>query len=256
MRTLQTRVAGYTDQTTILGNRLEVQDAALSQMTDAILSARAAIANALATDRADALMQEVSGAFNNVVTGLNTKNNGQNLFSGGQVNTPPTNATGLASLTAVTSVALLFQNADLVTSNRLDDTTTLHTGFPADQIATEAFNAFGNIQSFQEGVDGPIVGSLTAAQRTFLQGQLAVFDQAHANLVQVVSRNGINQARVTAAQTDLEHRKTMLDGMIGNITDVNMAEAISRLQQAQTSVQAAAQVFSTLSGASLLNYLR
>ena len=43
--------------------------------------------------------------------------------------------------------------------------------------------------------------------------------------------------------------------MIGNITNVNMANAISELTAAQTSVQAAAQVFNTLQTSSLLNYL-
>ena len=52
-----------------------------------------------------------------------------------------------------------------------------------------------------------------------------------------------------------EARRSMLEGMVGGITDVDMAEAISRLQQAQTTVQASAQVFSTLSQSSLLKLL-
>ena len=48
----------------------------------------------------------------------------------------------------------------------------------------------------------------------------------------------------------------MLATMMGRLTDVDMAEAVSRLQQAQISVQAAAQVFVSLNGASLLNVLK
>lgn len=256
MRTMQTRVAGYIDQTGYLANKLTIQDGALSQIKDSVEDARASIANALANDTGDTVMTEVGAAFNNVVTGVNTKYDGQYLFSGGQVNTAPTTATNMASLTAAPSIASLFQNGSHVTSNRLDDSTTLQTGFLADQVGTEAFNAFSGVQAFQEGASGPFGGPLTPAQRTFLQGQLAILDQAHDNLVQVVGQNGLMQNRTTAAQTDLDNRKTMLEGMVGGITDVDMAGAISRLQQAQTSVQAAAQVFSTLSGSSLLNYLR
>ena len=44
--------------------------------------------------------------------------------------------------------------------------------------------------------------------------------------------------------------------MMGNVTDVDVAEAISRLQMAQTAVQASAQVFQGLQSSSLLNFLR
>jgi flagellar hook-associated protein 3 FlgL len=50
-------------------------------------------------------------------------------------------------------------------------------------------------------------------------------------------------------------RKSMLEGMIGGVTDVDMAEAISRLEQARTTVQATAQVFNALTQSSLLTLL-
>jgi flagellar hook-associated protein 3 FlgL len=256
MRTLQVRITGYIDQTTNLGNKLQVQDSSLNQITDAVQKARQAIADALASDRGDTLMQQLSGEFDNVTQGVNAKFDGQYLFSGGQVNTAPTTAGGLASLTAAPSIASLFQNGAYVTSNRLDDSTTLQTGFLGDQVATEAFTAFANVESFQQGAGGPFGGTLTQAQRTFLQGQLQVFDQAHDNLTNVVGQNGLMQNRVISAQTDLGNRGDMLTQMMGNVTDVDMGAAVSQLQQAQLSVQAAAQVFSTLQGASLLNYLR
>ncbi len=46
-----------------------------------------------------------------------------------------------------------------------------------------------------------------------------------------------------------------MQGMIGNITDVDMADAISRLQNAQIAVQASAEVFNTLRQSALLNFL-
>ena len=55
--------------------------------------------------------------------------------------------------------------------------------------------------------------------------------------------------------TDLTGRDTTLDTMVGDITNINMAEALTKLEQAQLSVQAAAQVFQTLRGSSLLAIL-
>ena len=99
MRSLQTRVDGFLGQTQLLKDKLTVQDTALNQVTDAVQKARQAMADALASGRGDTLMQELGAAFSDVTEGLNTKHNGQYLFSGGQVNTLPTTASGLASLT-------------------------------------------------------------------------------------------------------------------------------------------------------------
>jgi flagellar hook-associated protein 3 FlgL len=66
----------------------------------------------------------------------------------------------------------------------------------------------------------------------------------------------VTQKRFESAQTDLSNQADTLTSMVGGITDVDMAEAISRLQQAQTTVQASAQVFNTLSQSSLLNLLQ
>ena len=71
MHSMQVRVKGYIDQTTALSNRLSVQDASLSQVKDAMANAREAIANALAADRGDTVMQELGAAFSNVTGGLN-----------------------------------------------------------------------------------------------------------------------------------------------------------------------------------------
>lgn len=256
MRSLQTRVDGFISQTTLLKDKLTVQDTALNQVTDAVQKARQAMADALASGRGDTLMQEMGNAFSDVVEGLNTKHNGQYLFSGGQVNTLPTTASGLASLTAAPSIASLFQNGTYVTSNRLDEATTIQTGFLADQIGTPAFNAFKAVEAFEQGGTGNFGGTLTAAQRTFLEGQLASFDTVHDNLLIVAGQNGLYQNRTQDADRDLTNRQSSLAAMVGDLTDVDMAEAVSRLQQAQISVQAAAQVFMSLQGASLLNVLQ
>jgi hypothetical protein len=76
--------------------------------------------------------------------------------------------------------------------------------------------------------------------------KLATFDTDHNNLTNVAGQNGLLQNQVDAAKTDLEGRQTMGEGLLGNLTAVDMAKAVSDLQQAQLSVQAAAQVFSSL----------
>ena len=257
MRSVQTRVEGYLNQSAVLTDRFNSQDTALNQVAGAADGARQAIEDALASGSADTLMQELGNHFGDAVAGLNTKSQGKFLFSGGQLNTMPVTATAMTDLTAGPPIATLFKNDQFSPINRLDETSTIQGGFLADGLGTPLFQAF---QAVQAGNDnpaiGPFTGKLTQTQITFLQSQLAGFDTAHNTLVNQAAINGSRQKRIDDNQADLTSRKTTLENMIGTVTDVNPAEAISRLQQAGVAVQASAQVFSSLQASSLLNYLR
>ncbi|MDQ0463337.1 flagellar hook-associated protein 3 FlgL [Caulobacter ginsengisoli] len=256
VRSMRNRVDGFLDQTQILVSRLSMQDNAMGQVSDAAQSARDAIANALATGSGSTLMQELQLAFTNTVQGLNTKFQGEYLFAGGQVNTAATSAGSLSDLTAAPTTASLFQNDQFKTSNRLDESTTLQTGFLASDVGGPLFDAFKTVQAYSETPAGNFGGSLTDAQKSFLEGVLAGFDTVHNNLINTNARNGLLQSQVDNARQDLSTRKDALEESFGDLTNVDMAAALTRLQQAQTSVQAAAQVFQGLKDASLLNYLR
>jgi flagellar hook-associated protein 3 FlgL len=255
LESVQTKVGGFLDQSAVLSNKLSTQDLALNQMADSANGASQAITNALATGRGDTLMQAMQGFFSNATGALNTKFDGHYLFAGGQVNTPPTSATTLASLTAAPSTASLFQNDQYATTNQLDESTTIQSGFLADKLGTGLFNAFKAIEAYDQGLNGPFTGQLTAAQTTFLQSQIAGFDTENTNLTNNAGQNGLMQNQVDASNKDLTGRQSMLDQLLGKITDVDVAKAASDLQQAQFSVQAAAQVFSTLKASSLINLL-
>jgi flagellar hook-associated protein 3 FlgL len=233
-----------------------MQDTAMSQVTDASQSARDAIANALATGSGATVMQELQLAFSNTVQGVNTKFDGEYIFSGGQVNKQATTAGQLSDLTAAPSTASLFQNDQFKISNRLDESTSLQTGVLASDLAGPLFDAFKSVQAFSETPAGAFSGTLTDTQRSFLEGMLTTLDAVHKGLINTNAQNGLAQSQVDNARSDLATRKDTLETTFGDLTNVDMAAALTRLQQAQTSVQAAAQVFNGLKDASLLNYLR
>lgn len=255
MKTAQAKVAGFLDQTTLVSNRLDVQDVAIGQISDATQDAREAIANAIAAGSAETLMQQLNGAFGDVVQGLNSRSNGRYVFAGAKSDTQPTTATSMADLTAAATVASLFQNDQYVTSNRIDDTTSVETGQLADKLGTGAFNAFKQIQTYVDA-NGPFTGKLTQAQNDFLKGLLPTFDAVKTGLVTAQAQNGLNQKRFETAQTELSDQADTLSTMVGGITDVDMAEAITRLESAKLAVQASAQVFASLQNSSLLDVLR
>jgi flagellar hook-associated protein 3 FlgL len=195
--------------------------------------------------------------FRNAVEGLNARHGGKYIFAGGQIDTRPMTATGLSDLTTpATTVADFFKNDDYVAQARLDDSTTINTGILADDVGTGIMNAFKAFQAFEEGPTGSFAGQMTDAQRTFLEGQLASWDQAQQNVTNIAGRNGLIQKRTDTVKADLVGRNDGLKEMIGGITDVDMSAAISNLQAAGIAVQAAAQVFNALQTTSLLNFLK
>ncbi len=254
MRGVQVKVAGFLEQTSSLGARLDMQEIALTRASESVSGAREAIADSLASDNAGTLMQALSGFFADTVGALNTRHDGRYLFAGGQTDTLPVTSTGLASVASPATVGAQFANDTMIISNRLDENTVMDTGFLASDLGTTAFTAFKAVRDYVDA-NGAFSNPLTTAQKTFLTTQLAAFDTAGQGLTDATARNGLMQNRLESARTDLTGRDTTLDGMVGDITNINMAEALTKLEQAQLSVQAAAQVFQTLRGSSLLAIL-
>jgi flagellar hook-associated protein 3 FlgL len=263
MRSVETKLGGYLDQNKMVSDKLTTQDFALNQVVDAAQNSREAIEQALASGRVDTLMQDLNGYFRNALEGLNTRYGGKYLFSGGKIDTRPVEGQTLQDLTTMyPTVDEFFQNDDFKVEAKIDDSTTVRTGILANEVGRDMMQMFKEIQEFHEAT--PLSGQLTDAQRDYLKGLLdgststigKSWDELHSDLVNHTARNGSVQARVEGVKADLDGRGGVLKSMIGEITDADMAAAATALQQAQVSVQAAAQVFLSLQDSSLLNVLR
>jgi flagellar hook-associated protein 3 FlgL len=257
MQTVDARLTTYTDQNKVIASKLQIQDLSLNKVADAADATRQAIANALANDNATTLMQDLQAQFSNAVGGLNAEYDGKYLFAGGQVSTPPVSATQLSDLTLAPGIiANQFHNDTYVAQAKLDDSTTVNTGMLADQLGTNMLTAFQSLEAFHQGANGPFSGQLTAAQRTFLEGQLATWTTVHTDLTTATALNGNNQARVDSVQKYIDSQQLNIKTILSDNIDVNLAEASTRLNLAQQSLQASAQAFRTLQDSSLLNYLK
>jgi flagellar hook-associated protein 3 FlgL len=256
MKTVDSRIGNYQDSNSQIAARLTTQDNALGATADAATAVRQAITEALANDNADSLMQVVQGQFQSAVSGLNAQYDGKYLFAGGQINTPPVSATSLTDLTTGPPISSFFHNDGLQVQAKLDDSTTVTTGQLASTLGTSMMTAFQSLAAFDQGGSGPLNGQLTAAQRTFLQGQLASWDQVGTDLTAATAQNGLVQKQVDQVASSLVDQKNTLAGMIGGITDADMAKAATDLSNAQLSVQATAQVLKVMQGSTLLTLLQ
>ena len=255
MRSAQAKIDGLIDQTKLVSNRLDMQDTGIEQVANGVMNGRDAIQNAMAAGSGGTLMQQLEAAFSNVTQGVNTKSNGRYVFAGARTDTAPTTASKLSDLTAAATTADLFKNDTYIATNRIDEQTTVQTGVLGDALATKAFDAFKQVQAYVEA-NGPFGSPLTSTQTDFLQSMVSVFKDAHTDALNTQGKNGLVQQRFDKAQVELKDQADTLTGMVGGIVDVDMAEAVTRLEAAQMAVQAAAQVFSSLQSSSLLNVLK
>jgi flagellar hook-associated protein 3 FlgL len=257
MQSVATQIQGFIDQSDVLADRFTAQDTALNQLADSVGNMRQSITDAIASGRGDTLMQDLRGYFTDTIAALNAKSNGKYLFAGGQIDSMPVSATSIGDLTTAPSLASLFHNDQFKATNRLDETSSIQGGFLADQLGQPLFQALQTIVQYdQTAGQGPLTGQLSQTQIAFLQSTLAGMDTVHDNLTNQAAMNGSYQRRIDDNKTDLVARQTTIKNMMGGITDVDVAEAVSRLQMAQTAVQASAQVFQGLQSSSLLNFLR
>jgi flagellar hook-associated protein 3 FlgL len=256
MKTVDRRITSYQDGNSAIAAKLTTQDNALNGAADSAQAVRQAITDALANDNADSLMQVVQGQFQTAVSSLNTQYDGKYVFAGGKITTPPVTATQLSDLTSGPPISSFFQNDNFKVQAKLDDSTTVTTGQLASDLGTNMMTSFQALQAFNQGASGPLTGQLTAAQRTFLEGQLSSWDTIRTDLTTATAQNGLVQKQVDTVATSLVAQQNTLTGMIGNVTDADMAKAATDLASAQLSVQATAQVLQVMQGSSLLNLLK
>ena len=252
---VQSRISAYLTAGTNLSSQLTVQDQTLQQVASAGGDASKFISQALAAGDGTSLMTQLQGVLSNAVSALNTQYNGQYLYAGGTSNTAPVTAKNLADLTAAPSISSLFTNGSVQTVSRLDDNTQVTTGQLASTVGTPLLTALQSVEAYNQGPNGPFTGTLTPAQTTFLQGVVATFNAAQSGVTNIAAQNGAVQAQLTTVTANLTDQQTTLKTSLSNLTDVDEAQAATNLQQAQSAFQAAAQVYSTLKSASLLNYL-
>jgi len=252
-RAAQTRADGFIDANQRLAARLEVQDLAYRELSDAASDLR----QALTTNEGTGLMNNVQAAFDRVVSALSTKFAGSFVFSGVRTDTAPVNASTLADLqAAVPDVSAVFENAERRQTAQIDGETTLDVNRTASEVTAGLMGVFERLADFDQGPNGPFNGPMSAAQQTFVQAEIANVIDAFDTINDAMGENGSKQARIEASIRGHQARSDYLAEMIAGLEDADMAEAATRLTQAQTAVEVSAATFSSLSQVSLLPFLR
>jgi len=252
LKSAQSRIQGFMDTGDAVAARLASQDLAFDRVAEGADGARQAIADALASGRIDGLILELQGHFQIAKEGLNTKHQGQYLFGGGNVGENPVQVDTLAELAAAGSTEV-FANGELKQVSRLDEGTTVETGFLADEVGTALFDVFRQLQDFHAAT--PLTGQPDQATKDFLTARLKDFDAQYEAITNQAALNGSLQNRVESVLKAQEAQKTSLDELVAGRTDADLAQALTDLELSQVAIQASAQVINQLRQVSLLNFL-
>ncbi len=252
---LQARIDQYTNTAAQTKTRLEVQDTHLEALADVAGTLRAAISEAYTSNSGIAVAESIDAAFREAVSFLNANFDGQYIFAGSRTDTPPVISNQITDLVAAATAQDLFANNTLKASVRVDDHHLVEYGMLADELGFDLFTAIRDIAVFDAGVDGPFGKDMTPAQQTFLEGMLPTLEAIDVALNSAVATNGIKLNEVEKAIDRHADADIFVKTLISDIEDVDLAEAITRLNADQVAVEASTRVLAQLGRLSLLDFI-
>jgi len=235
--------------------RLDVQDTQLGQLSELANQIRLALTKAAADRDATALMSQLEGYFDQVAGLMNAKDANGYIYAGDNNQTAPVVVNSLAGLAALPAVADAFVNGTVKTEVKIGETHDVEVGLLASDLATDLFTLLRQVAQFDAGVDGPFSGNTTPAQQSFLESTIVTASDAQHGVNAQAAANGIHYQTLAQVMEQLKASSVVYKGFVSDIEDVDMAQAITQLNQNQVALQAALQVTSTLNRLSLLDYL-
>lgn len=235
--------------------RIDLQDTQLSQLSDLAGEVRQTLTKAVADQDATSLMTQLQGYFGQMVDLLNAKDANGYIYGGDNNQQPPVTVESLSDLAALPSVSQAFANGNVKTSVRIGENQTVQVGILASDIGTQLFSLFRQVAQFDASGSGPFADKTTAAQQSFLESSIQTATTAATGINAEAAGNGIRYQVVQNAADQLQASSTVHNDFVSSIEDVNIAEAMARLNQQQIALQAAFQMTSKLNQLSLMDYL-
>lgn len=223
-------------------NYLGFSESALNDMHDLMNRAyqlSVSAANSATTQFSrQAMVSEITEIQRKLIDLGNTKGaNGQYIFAGQKSDTMPFSA----------SPPTLNYNGD--NGNINIETGPGETLAVNSQLGAMVTTAYANLESFKTHLTGGDLGAMSGVDIPQLQSSLNAIDVERGNI-------GAKLQTVDALKNHNQRRIDDLTTRISDVEEVDMADAVSHYQLAQTAYSAALQVASTGYKLSLMDYLR
>ena len=254
-RSFQARTENYQQTIDTVRGKLDANDVQVGGIIAAMEDLKDTMLTSIANDQAEGLMELLEQNFNFVVNALNTNFDGTFLFSGANTGTEPVNIQSIDELAALPGVADAFDNADISFRARIADGVELEFGILADDVASDIFQVMLDIYNFSNGPSGPLDGNLDDTQWNYLRSDVQNLSSAIDGLRQVQTKNGVAFNRLDVIENQHEDALVFLEPFIADLEDVDIAEAVTRLNNNQLALEASYRAVSALQDLSLLRFI-
>ncbi len=253
-RAVESRTLQFIELGQQVSAQVAFQDTSLTAMYDTAKGLRDSLLHSLANNSGRTVAVDLDSAFVSGKAVLNTRYAGKYLFAGSRTDTQPFTAADLSALAAVaTPVADFFQNSQQKAQVRIEQNVVIEHGILANDMGLDMMASIKRIAEHNAAT--PFSQVLTPADRAILQTEITNLDNVLSGIIRLQASNGFVANRIESITTRNEALETVNKQLIADISEVDMAEAISRLNQDKLSVEASYNLIRQISQLSLLDYL-
>lgn len=255
-RSFKSRIETYQQTIDTIRGKLNANDVQLGGVLDAAEELKENIQTVLANGNAQGFSELLEQTFRFTVNSLNTNIDGTYLFSGAETGTVPVNVSTLAELDAAEAAGSLsdvFDNASIAFEARIADGVSLEFGLLASDVATDFFSEMLSLYRADQAT--PFEGEIDSAQFTQLQNALGTLTSSIEGLRLDQVSNGLSFERLEVVDEQHADSVVFLETFIADQEDVNIAEAVTRLNNDQVALEASFQAISSLNQLTLLRFL-
>lgn len=225
--------------------RLAAMDTTLGAMVDKLTSASVATSGARGTavtpNTRAAIASTLTGLRDALVADLNTMFQGSALFSGAESQNPAY---------AVVSGAWTYQGDSTAVSVEVSAGRSVTIGVDGSAIAkgSDTNDLFTELDA--------LITAVQSGDEAGMATGMAAIDRAFQRTIRAHSLVGTDQKSVDEEQDRLSDLRIASLKRVSKSEDVNLAQAITEMSEAQTSFEAALQAVGSASRVSLLDYIR
>jgi len=247
------RVTQYMAGNKVADMRLQKMETSVAGTMDVATNLRTLLVNATQDENATALALNEEGAamLGQVANYLNTQLDGRYLFAGSRTDTPPVDFSSLPDdgVFAGTAGELYYGGDDETVTVRTGESSSLRYGVTADEPGFDKL-----VQALQ--IVATIDTSDIDAARTRLNEALDLANEAISAIPDVRSRIGSSRSTLELANNQHDEFLLYAEGAIGDIENVDVTEAVTRLSSHQATLEASYASLARLQSVSLVDYLR
>lgn len=248
------RVSQYVEDNALVERRLGTMETSVAQIFELMSEYKSVLINALNVDNANDLdlNNRATQMLAQVQALLNAEEDGRYLFAGTRTDTPPVNTSAMpASYTIPTS------DADVTNDDYFVGNTNKFT-LRADDNFNIQYNIDASEQGFQRTVRAldVLVKAPLTNDRPTLEHALGLVSNALNDLADIRTRVGTTRKTITEVNARHDDFTLFTEQNINDIQNVDIAEAVTRMQGAQVTLEASFLTISRLSQITLLNFLR